>query len=1343
MNPTLAALILLLVLFALAVLIVLLLLRRSRVDAQAKPKPGLETRDHIARSVGEAVAALRKKMAVGKPPQRVPWVMLMGEPNTGKTTLLNQLGAGLFVPSPASGELQWRFLERGAVIDVPGDFLVTESGNAQPDGRWERMLRQLMRHRPSQPLNGLVLCISASQLTLTSEVENARRNAAAAAIRAKLDQLQNVTGLLVPIYVLITKCDQIQGFGNFCWAIDADRGDDIFGWSNPNKLECAFAPEWVNQAFDEMQERLLSHQMRIFGTRIYSPADDDLFVFPLEFDGMRVPLRNFLNELFHETAYVDSNFLRGIYFCGDSSAIRDLSPRPVPLAPVSFDAGAAIGSVPAGSPALSPGMTGLAPQAAITVAVQTRKIAFARDLFNLRVLLESKIAQPVSRIQFSRRRRVLAMQFAVALFAIVFSIGTASAWTRLSQLKNHRFMGLLNALSDRIPASAAIQTKAPTVQTAYELVDTLGTLHASGFHSFFLPASWGDPLDRHISQALAGAFSRTVFPAISAALDQRARTLVGSCAAAPIAEASDAESVSVLSDVNFESDSEYLALQQFVSQYTGLEAAIRHYDMVRRLGTGGFIDLDALFQYLIGKNLTDAEATAGSPYYQHALEAANGFAVPITREGYLNECARKLSASAGNTSLVGNFYASWFDNNPLLAGADHVAEQIGDLEAGKLQSNDDAAALAQNIRILDSDISSGAAKWLTQPAFDPAFYPALGNLLRLHFSNAEVLNFVNSKGEEAWTKLNEQLYTTGSSDLGTVLQRHGAGVQVSGDVISLEVALDTLLHQDFAVEDGAASPGTTNVIWNKAALSQAQQLEDSYAKFVHDQMPLLPPSLRSPVQRLAAQNVERAVLSAVQRAEQPAGPLDQTNAFLEIRSFADAVPLLTHLQDSLPAGGGTTGGSLQWIMQQQSTALAKWLNGNLSNQPPYPYAVSAAADQNGATPLTQAMFKTDTRDALEEYLAAQRDRVRTLATDYAAPLASYLQSQGLQHASGFDPWVAIIRDVSDYDAKKPGNSLASLENFIRSDLDKITPENGCQAADVGARSSDYFVQVHANIESAGMRDCSQSALHIYTTQIANFFNAKLAGRFPFGPLPSTPGAAQADPYDVSEFLSRMGRWGSALEKFFATEPEYAAELAFVQQADAVRQMLAGGQSPGAPYADVVVYFRVNQDAEKNGNEIIHWEFRSGDQIIGFPGTQNSLRWHYGDTVNATLRYAKDSPDYPRPGGSDPETRVDGRSVSWNYAGGWSLFALLSQHTGTTSDFNATPQAMASTAKFAIPTLPDTSRQRPPLPVPAPGETVVYLRFGLRIPDAKEPREVAIVAFPNKAPQFTISSASAE
>jgi hypothetical protein len=84
-----------------------------------------------------------------------------------------------------------------------------------------------------------------------------------------------------------------------------------------------------------------------------------------------------------------------------------------------------------------------------------------------------------------------------------------------------------------------------------------------------------------------------------------------------------------------------------------------------------------------------------------------------------------------------------------------------------------------------------------------------------------------------------------------------------------------------------------------------------------------------------------------------------------------------------------------------------------------------------------------------------------------------------------------------------------------------------------------------------------------------------------------------------------------------------------------------------------------------------------------------------------------------------------------------LFALLASHAGTASDFGTTPDALASTMRFVIPTLLDTTldktRIRPAAPAAQPGETRVYIRLGLRIPGAKDTRETPIVSFPESAP----------
>ena len=144
----------------------------------------------------DAVTALRDRVPGGKSEQRVPWILLLGEPGAGKTTLLDQMASGSTGVAVPKDGVQWRFLDGGALIDVPGTFLIDAEGKGQADGRWNRLLRVLLRHRPSRPVDGIVLAIPASQLLATGETESVHMTAIAAALRSKLDDLQKLLDTL-------------------------------------------------------------------------------------------------------------------------------------------------------------------------------------------------------------------------------------------------------------------------------------------------------------------------------------------------------------------------------------------------------------------------------------------------------------------------------------------------------------------------------------------------------------------------------------------------------------------------------------------------------------------------------------------------------------------------------------------------------------------------------------------------------------------------------------------------------------------------------------------------------------------------------------------------------------------------------------------------------------------------------------------------------------------------------------------------------------------------------------------------------------------------------------------
>ncbi|HVI71313.1 MAG TPA: type VI secretion protein IcmF/TssM N-terminal domain-containing protein, partial [Pyrinomonadaceae bacterium] len=184
---------------------------------------------------------------------RAPWYVLAGESKSGKTSLLESNGLDIPVNEliEKNRRLNWYCFDQAVVIDVAGDFVLRSDGTANHRG-WNTILRLLQKHRPQRPLDGLVLTIPCTDLTVEGELDHERRNILeqkANCLYKKLWQAQKILGMRLPVYILITKCDEITGFTSFCRQLPEKLRTQMFGWSNPASLETAYKPELLTEAF--------------------------------------------------------------------------------------------------------------------------------------------------------------------------------------------------------------------------------------------------------------------------------------------------------------------------------------------------------------------------------------------------------------------------------------------------------------------------------------------------------------------------------------------------------------------------------------------------------------------------------------------------------------------------------------------------------------------------------------------------------------------------------------------------------------------------------------------------------------------------------------------------------------------------------------------------------------------------------------------------------------------------------------------------------------------------------------------------------------------------------------
>jgi type VI secretion system protein ImpL len=256
----------------------------------------------------------------------LPWHLVLGESGSGKTEALR--GSGLDLPAEhahirragPTQDCDWWLTNQSIVLDTSGRYMESEKGASAEE--WRKLLGLLQRSRPKGPIDGLIVAVPVTTLLGRSPAE---REEQARTLRRRINELTDALRYDVPIYVLVTKSDMIEGFSETVSALPPDRLREAFGWTNDQR-SFAEAGEIVLRGLDGVRERL----ERMVPEMVLREADPRrrrrIFLFPQEFGEACRSLAQFLNSAFAPSVYDEVPFLRGVYFTSARREGTTISP---------------------------------------------------------------------------------------------------------------------------------------------------------------------------------------------------------------------------------------------------------------------------------------------------------------------------------------------------------------------------------------------------------------------------------------------------------------------------------------------------------------------------------------------------------------------------------------------------------------------------------------------------------------------------------------------------------------------------------------------------------------------------------------------------------------------------------------------------------------------------------------------------------------------------------------------------------------------------------------------------------------------------------------------------------
>ncbi|MBV8454822.1 MAG: hypothetical protein JOZ29_21500 [Deltaproteobacteria bacterium] len=282
----------------------------------------------------------------------LPWFLMIGAGASGKTEAIKSSGIFSALTSTMAEEAtqncDWWVSNSMLLLDTAGRYTIPTDPE-RDRGEWYRLLRLVKHYHAREPLNGMIVTAAADSLATQTD-EKLRTEAGQ--VRERIEEAISELGFDFPVYILVTKCDLLEGFVEFFGALPPRVFNQAVGWIDDPPAGIAGGPRRGGDALKRFKDGMQSTYQRlsVLGTsvlngKVTEKQRQPLFCFPEEFRGLAGRLAIFAEVLCNEDVRYHTPLIRGVF----------VSSAPQPGTQSSFlrtQVAIASPPAPAGSPSL-------------------------------------------------------------------------------------------------------------------------------------------------------------------------------------------------------------------------------------------------------------------------------------------------------------------------------------------------------------------------------------------------------------------------------------------------------------------------------------------------------------------------------------------------------------------------------------------------------------------------------------------------------------------------------------------------------------------------------------------------------------------------------------------------------------------------------------------------------------------------------------------------------------------------------------------------------------------------------------------------------------------------------